>query len=169
MKWQPKPTSIAGDANYTLSSRNASDSITGLNLVRSDESTEFREGTRTLVDKHDSKCMVTYKDFDRPAYYWETFTAVLDAMTIAAPSEATDTGAFVNAVSVSGDVTLNVHGTRNPSLLTWKLMVRRLVLLWENGDIGNEVDLEMLYDGLKIGESFISDLTGSRTSVLSSR
>ena len=90
-------------------------------------------------------------------------------MAIAAPIEATDTGAFVNAVSVSGDVALDVHGTRNPSLLTWKLMVRTLVLLWEDEDIGNGVDMKMLYDRTETGEGFISNLTVSRTSVVSSR
>lgn len=169
MKWHPKPTSMAGDANNTFNAMNATTSTTVLDLVRGDESTGLRDNTGTLVDKHDSKFMVTYKLSDRPAYYRETFTAVLDAMVIAAPNEATHTGAFVNYVSVSGDVTLNVHGTRTPSLLSWKLMVRTFVLLWEDGDCGNEVDFEMLYDGIKIGEGFILNLTASRTNMVSSR
>lgn len=169
MKWQPIPTSIAGKANNALSPINATASTSALRLFHTDKPTGLRDDTGVLVDKNDSRFKVKYMLFDRPTSLRETFTAFLDAMAIAAPNEATDAGAFVNAVSVSGVVALNMHGTGYHSLLSWKLIVRTLLLLWEHGDFANEIDFEMAYDGIRIGEGFILNMPASRTSVASSR
>ena len=164
MKWQPIPTSIAGEANNTLSPIDAATSTSALRLFHIDKPTGLRDDTGVLVDKNDSRFKVKYMLFDRPASLRETFTAFLDAMAIAAPKEATKAGAFVNAVSVSGVVALNMHGTGYHSLLSWKLIVRTLLLLWEHGDFANEIDFEMAYDGIRIGEGFILNMPASRTS-----
>lgn len=108
------------------------------------------------MDSEDSKFKITNTILDRAADFSETFSAFLGALETAASNEATATDAFVNAVSVSGGIAMNVHGTCTGSLLSLSGLIKTLSLLWKE-DIQNlkESHFDMFIHGAEISKYFI--------------
>lgn len=168
MKWQHKQRTVAGAANGTVDLVDVVNSTSTLQLMHVDGPTSLQVDKGDIVDPKDSKFKITYEVCDKDAHLPETFSAFLDAMATAATYDEFATGAFVNAVSVSGDIALNVHGSDVDSSFSWRRLVRTLTLLWENVVMDhkfNELDFEVFYAGRKIGEGFIMNMTLPRTSM----
>ncbi|CAF9926346.1 MAG: hypothetical protein ALECFALPRED_003423 [Alectoria fallacina] len=130
MKWQHRQNVVAGAANGTVDLVNVVNSTSTLQLMHVDGPTSLQVDTGDIVDPKDSKFKITYEVCDKDAHLPETFTAFLDAMVTAATYDDTATGVFINALSVSGDVALNVHGAAVGSSLNWAQLVRTTGPSW---------------------------------------
>ena len=147
----------------TLGLGNASNSTSTLQLLRSDKSTGIGDDSGTIVDPEDRKLKVMWRLGDRVVGLSDIFSAFLEAMATAAANDASAFGAHINAVSVSGGVALNVHGT-DDSKLCWSALTTSLALIWSRviaqRQSNMELDFEVYYDEEMIGRGFIFNVTG---------
>lgn len=152
----------------TLSGGNASSLTRTLQSLHSDGSVGVGDYhfSGTIVDPADSRFKVMWRIGDKHVDLPDIFSAFLEAMATAASNDASAFGAVVNAVGVSGDVALNVHGVSNdPSKLRWSALTTSLALLWSRvvtqRESNMELDFELYYDGGIIGRGFITNITSS--------
>ena len=157
MKWQQK----------TISNANTSIAVTGIN-----SSTDLQNGkvfggfssklkSGTIVNPSDNRFTIDYELSDKAIDYPEIFTTFLDALASAAPRDKTETNAFVNAISHSGQTVLNIHGIDRLSKLTWSRLIDVVTMLWlrifdERAQY--EMDFELYWEGEKFGEGWILSL-----------
>lgn len=155
LKWFDKPLSLG----------NASNAASTLQLLHRDKSTGIGDYSGTIVDPGDSRFKVMWRLGDRAVGLPDIFSAFLEAMATAAPNDASAFGAHINAVGVSGDVALHVHGTAYSSKLRWKALTTSLALIWSRviaqRQSNMEFDFELYYDEGIVGRGFLLNITGS--------
>lgn len=89
----------------------------------------------------------------------EMFSCFLAALANAATHDMLERDAYVNAVSVSGTVSLNMHGDtivpENPPL--WYDLMETFYLLWDHVVLVRSASFEFFleWDGLRLGEGFV--------------
>lgn len=151
--------------SHSLSLENASSSTGTLQPLHRDKPTGIGDYSGTIVDPVDRRLKVVWRLGDKSVDLRDIFSVFVEAMATAAPNDASAFGAIVNAVGVSVDVVLNVHGTSNPSTLRWSALTTSLALIWSRviaqRQSHMELDFEMYYDETMIGRGFIVNLTHS--------
>lgn len=182
MRWQHERGGVAGEANSSVglsihvNSTNSSKALYDVNLrnaLQLEDGFEpvgvgGRGSTGTIPLPRDSRYEITYHILEQDVHLTQTFTAFLDAFAEAAPNDRDAVGAFVNGVSVSGEIAVNMHGTTIPSRLTWMKLVETFGILWRQvvrGQNYYELDWELSYDGVKIGEGFLLNITLPRNNL----
>ena len=164
LKWLHKPASVGGGMNSTLSIVDASNSSSTQQFGYSDGPTDVGAGSGTIVDPRDRKFRITYRLGSQRFNLSELFSVLLEGLTAAAPNDASKFGAFVTALDVSKDITVNIHSSNIPSLLSWGHLVDALLLIWGFVIKANnlvEMDFEVFYGGMKIGEGDILKINAS--------
>lgn len=109
------------------------------------EPTGLKDSTGVVEDPEEKRLKVTYWVSDQDAYLPDIFTAFLDALATVTASDSKGAGAVVNAVSFSGDLTVNVHG-RTMTSLHWVIVSIALKLVWEKVIMGGnlkEIEFEI--------------------------
>ena len=171
LKWLHKPASVGGGMNSTLGTVDASNSSSTPQFGHSDERNGVGARSRTIVDPRDRKLQITYRLGSQRANLTELFSALLEGLAAAAPNDASGFGAFVTALDTSRNITVNIHGSGIPSLLSWGHLIDSLLLIWGYVIKANhlvEMDFEVFYDGVKIGEGDILKIDASGASLVSS-
>lgn len=180
MRWQHERRGVAGGANSSvgLSTHiNSTNSVSDLYAVNSTNTLRLEDGfepagvgdrgsTGVIPLARDSRYKITYHILEQGVHLTQTFTAFLDAFAEAAPNDYDAVGAFVNGVSVSGEIAVNMHGTTVPSRLTWWKLVETLGTLWSKVIRNHnycELDWELSYNGVKLGEGFLFNTTFPRS------
>ena len=167
LKFTRKTRSLGTDLNSTLDNSSSVHSTSALQLVNSGQPADVMKGSGSVVDPFDSKLKITYWVGDSKARVQDVFSAFLEALANVAPNDWHETGAYVNAVGVSGDIALNVHEI-DSSTLTWQQLVHSLVLIWIliiPGEHNYAFDFEMTYNGVKRGEGFVLNVTAPGSSL----
>ena len=155
LKWLHKSSSLGSEVNRTLSLIDASNSTAALQVTHSSQPISgLVQGTRKIRYPDDSKFVATYELGDRQAPLPDIFSALLEAFADAAPHDNSAVGAYVNGISISGNVVVNVHG---PDTLSWEHLVRALFVLWEIIAQNHPVDIDFTfaYDGVFLGEGSV--------------
>lgn len=186
MKWQHARSGVAGEANSSvglsthINSTNSSSVLHDVNLKSAQRLEHVfepagvggRGSTGTIPLPRESRYEITYRVLEQDVHLTQTFTAFLDAFAEAAPNDYDAVGAFVNGVSVSGEIAVNMHGTTIPSRLTWIKLIETFGILWRQVIRGHnyyELEWELSYDGVKIGEGFLFNITFPGSTLVSSR
>ncbi len=187
MKWQHERRGVAGEANSSVGLStyiNSTDSLSVPNDVNLTNSLRLEDGfepagvegggpgtTGTIPSPRDSRYVITYHILEQTVHLAQIFTAFLDAFAEAAPNDYEAVGAFVNGVSVSGEIAVNMHGTTTPSRLTWLKLIETFGSLYSKVIRNHnyyELDWELSYEGVKIGEGFLFNTTIPRNNLASS-
>ena len=168
LKFMHKTRSLGSESNSTSDNCSFVNAKSDPQLVINDQPVGgVKEGGGTVIDPFDSKFKITYWVRDNKARAYDIFSAFLEALANVAPNDFHETGAFVNAVGVSGDIALNVHET-GLATFTWHQLVHSLVLIWIliiPDDHNNAFDFDLTYDGVKRGEGFVLNVTAPGSSL----
>ncbi|KAM0798101.1 hypothetical protein BDR22DRAFT_891619 [Usnea florida] len=169
LKWQLRQDSVSGVPNSTVSLINSVNSTSTRLFARSDGETGVQDLSGVITDHKDPKLTIKYNIFGEHIPIVEISSVFLDAMATAARPDMTATDAYVNSLSISATATVNVHQVTSP--LSWKHLIRTVTLLWEmlaSGGKDHEIDFEMFYDGIQIGEGSLMSSPLSNTGMVSS-
>ena len=130
-----------------------------------------RGSTGIIPLPRERRYQIAYHGLEQDVGLTQTFTAFLDTFAEAAPNDYDAVGAFVNGVSVSGEIAVNMHGTTIPSRLTWIKLIETFGITWKQVIRGHnyyELEWKLSYDGAKIGEGFLFNTTFPRSTLASS-
>ena len=161
LKWLHKFSSQNSEANSTVSLVGTQNSTDALQMSRRVLRTTARGKSEITVDPEDPKLQIKCERGDKILDLPEVFSAYMEAMATAGFNDDSATGAHVQAVSVSGDVVLNVYGYGITSRLSWRQLLQSLLLVWLYEiaeDNAVELDFELSYEGALIGYGFIWSL-----------
>ena len=117
--------------------------------------------TGVIPFEEDGSYQVRYRVGNRIVYLTDSFSAYLEALAdAAAQNDPLKAEVFINAVSATGNVALNMHGVgEGRAGLTWSMLVKTLEIVWRELIINlhsfKEIDFELEHNGVKIGEGFI--------------
>ena len=168
LKWLHKVNPPNSEANSTVGLFRTQNSTDALQMSRSDLRTTVRGVSQTIVDPDDPKFQIKFEKGDKKVDLPEVFSAFLEAMATVSFKSASEVGAHVQAVSVSGNVVLNVHGFGITTTLSWGQLLKSLFLIWFFVISQVEVDFELWYDGAVNGYGFLWSLNAPRAGLLSS-
>ena len=185
MRWQHERSGVAGEANSSMGLSTHINPTNSLNLfydVNLKNAQRLEDGfepagvgdrgsTGIIPLPREPRYEITYHVLKQDVHLTQTFTAFLNVFAEAAPNDYEAVGAFVNGVSVSGEIAVNMHGTTTPSRLTWIKLVETFGILWRQVIRAHnyyELDWELSYDGVKIGEGFLFNTTIPRDKLASS-
>ena len=111
LKWMHNSSSLGSEVNSSLSLIDASNSTAALQVAHSNQPTGgLIKGSRKIKYPDDSKFVATYELGDRQAALPGIFSALLEAFADAAAHDNSAVGAYVNGISMAGNVAVNVHG-----------------------------------------------------------
>lgn len=162
MKWQVISRSLSDKANTTATLNPADNATTSLTPAqRSGPARRLLARSGSFPLRPDPRYKVTYHVYDTDVYLPQTWVAFLEAIAAASAHDWLAEGAYVNAVSPSGDVAVNMHGTGYPSGLNWDHLVHTLLGLWDEMVASHdhkEWDWQLSFEGRQIGEGFIFKL-----------
>lgn len=168
LKWLHKVNPSNIEANSTVGLFRSRNSTDALQMSRSGLRTAGRRLSETIVDPDDPKFQIIFEKGEKKVDLPEGFSAFLEAMATVAFKNASEVGAHVQAVSVSGDVVLNASGFGITPTLSWGQLLKALFLIWFFAISQVEIDFELLYDGAVHGQGFLWSLNAPRAGLLSS-
>lgn len=174
LQWALKPRSVDTEGNSTMGvldvgnstgvlQLEAANSPRALPLVHGDGPASVNAENGTIVDPGDPRFTITYVVTGGNVDARNMFSVFLDALATVAPNDVDATGAYVNAVGVSGDLALNMHGTGAPDVLSWGWLVQALTLIFEeimwNHRLFKEMDWKLLFSEREIASGFIFNIS----------
>lgn len=174
LKFVPMSQLPESEVNSTSSLANTGNSTSTLQYRVDDEPWSVKGESGTIVDPLDSNYRYNYQLGNVRVNIQESFSVFLEAMATAASHSFDEDDAVINAVSVSGDVALNLHGFSSLHSLPfpWGAVPRVLSLLWthviEEGGHFVDMDFELVLDGEIFGKGFMMSTHPTRASVTSS-
>ncbi len=171
MKWQHKSNQVRSEANATLSLLDTVNSTHGLQSVPMNKRVSFDPPFRFVKDETDPRYVLVYQVWDQEFPLSESFSAILEAMAIAAQQPRGAVGNAACGVGVGGSVIVNMHGTRAPNTLTWSDINRALFLLWceiIGGPLNKKITFQFFFAGPEIGRGEISSTADAGSRIVSS-
>lgn len=174
LKFVPMSQLPESEVNSTSSRKNTGNSTSALQFRFDDGPWSIKDQSGTIVDPLDSSYRYNYQLGNVRVDIQESFSVFLEAMATAASHDFDETDAVINAVSVSGDIALNLHGSSPSHSLPfpWGAVPRVLNLLWTNvieeGGHFVEMDFQLVSDGETFGEGFMMNTHPARASLTSS-
>lgn len=174
LKFVPMSQLPESQVNSTSSLANTGNSTSALQFRFDDGPWSVKDKSGTIVDPLDSSYRYNYQLGNVRVNIQDSFSAFLEAMATAASHDFDEADAVINAVSVSGDVALNLHGSSYLHSLPfpWGAVPRVLSLLWtyviEEGGHFVEMDFELVADGEIFGKGFMMNVNPARTHLTSS-
>ena len=158
LKLQHEDSTVLSAANDTLRLPDDVGSTGTLQLAQDVRPAALNERSGEFVFPNNPRYILQYHVENKRAPLQDIFTAFLEAMADAAPYDVDAVEAHVTSIGVSGNFALNMHGTIQPSRLSWGNIIDTLKYLWEkvlSKHNFNEIEWSLSYDGVNIGAGFM--------------
>ena len=173
LKYAPIAPSLGSEVNSTMSLVNAGNSTSALPFRLDDEPRRnVEDGYQILVDPLDKRYTYGYELKGGRVYLGDSFSVFLETMALVGPYPDTDVGDYVNAVSASGEVAVNVHQVGSHSEFTWGAIPRLFYLVWSRAIVREllfvEMDFKWFFEGELIGQGFMMNISAAQARLASS-